>query len=214
MKTKTLFQMAGLLCLIVLMGCANGMRLAYTKPTVAEPKQGKLSVSITDQRVTGHGGESPLVVGQARNAVGIPFAIKAAPNREPTKVVKELIADCLAAAGYEVVPADADADTLQLDAVLKVFWSEGYQHSRMAMVVPMELRRHETSAPVWRYNLDINTGFTWRSGGFSQFNKGFDKMLDTAKERLIEQFQHNDFKKQFFLIYFQLNSIFDTIVRA
>jgi hypothetical protein len=190
--------MAGLFCLIALTGCANGMRLAYTKPTMAESKKGKLSVSISDQRVANRGGENPLVVGQARNAVGMPFAIKAAPNREPTQVVKELIADCLAAAGYEVVGGDADAP--QLDAVLKVFWSDGYQHSRMAMVVPMELKRHETSAPIWRYTLDINTGFTWRSAGFSQFNRGFDNMLNTAKDRLIEQFQHNDFKKQYQMV--------------
>lgn len=190
MKSRVLCQLTGVLIISTLLACSNAMQLAYTKPLKVPYGQGELSVIVDDQRVPDRGGNDPLTVGIARNAFGMPFAIKASPKREPTKVVKELISECLMASGFKVV--DESNDAPQLHAVLKVFWSDGYQHSRMGMLMPMELKNKESS-PLWKYDLDVNTGFTWKSAGFSQFNAGFNNMLDEAKDRLLQQFQSSQF---------------------
>jgi hypothetical protein len=171
------------------------MQLAYTKPTAATIYKGELCVIIDDQRAPDRGGDDPLTVGIARNAYGMPFDIKASPNREPTKVTKELISECLMAAGYKVV---GDSNRIpHLHAVLETFWSDGYQHSRMGMLMPLDLKKDEKTTPVWKYELDVNVGFTWKSAGFSQFDKGFSEMLEVAKEKLLEQFKSPDFENQY-----------------
>jgi hypothetical protein len=195
MKLKLIAQLVGVCMIATLFACSNAMQLAYPKPPAAEFNQGEISVVLDDQRVPERGGNDPLVVGIARNAVGMPFDIKASPQREPSKVVKELISECLMASGYKVV--DESQKAPRLHAVLKVFWSDGYQHSRMGMRMPMALKKPAQSAAVWNYDLDINTGFTWKSAGFSQFNAGFNKMLEEARDALLEQFQDSQFEKRY-----------------
>ena len=195
MKIKAIAQLIGLCMILTLLACSNAMQLAYTKPPDADFNKGEIAVVLDDQRVPERGGNDPLVVGIARNAFGMPFDIKASPKREPSKVTRDLISQCLTASGYKVVAASSSAP--QLHAALKVFWSDGYQHSRMGMLVPMALKKPAESSPVWQYDLDINTGFTWKSAGFSQFNAGFNKMLESAKDALLEQFQGAEFEKKY-----------------
>jgi hypothetical protein len=171
------------------------MQLAYKKPAATTINKGKLSVIISDQRAPDRGGNNPLVVGIVRNAFGMPFPVKAAPNREPTKVTKELMSECLMAAGYKVV--DHSNKTPQLHAVLKVFWSDGYQHSRMGILMPLELKNNEKSPPVWKYSVDVNTGFTVKSAGFRQFNEGYNKMLERTKDKLLELFNSQEFENKY-----------------
>ncbi len=195
MNPRFILLLVGGCIIITLSACSNAMQLAYKKPQSATAFKGELCVILEDQRTPDRGGNNPLVVGNARNTFGMPFAIKASPEREPSKVAKEVISDCLTAAGYKVVNNSIQAP--QLHAVLKIFWSDGYHHSRMGMRIPMELKKTERSRPAWEYDLDINTGFTWKSAGFSQFNAGFNKMLETAKEKLMEQFKSADFEKRY-----------------
>jgi hypothetical protein len=171
------------------------MQLAYTKPPAANFDKGEISVALDDQRVPERGGNDPLVVGIARNAFGMPFDIKASPKREPSKVTKELVTECLMASGFKIV--DAGSDVPRLDTVLKVFWSDGYQHSRMGLQLPMKLKKGAATPAAWKYDLNINTGFTWKSAGFSQFNAGFNKMLEDAKKELLQQFQSSEFEESY-----------------
>ena len=195
MKLRVQFQLIGVCMISTLLACSSAMQLAYTKPMVTIINKGKLSVVISDQRAPDRGGNDPLVVGIARNAFGMPFPVKAAPNREPAKVAKELLSECLQAAGYKVV-GDANRAP-QLHAVLKVFWSDGYQHSRMGILMPLELKNNEKSPPVWKYGLDVNTGFTARSAGFRQFNQGYNKMLERTKDKLLELFNSKKFENKY-----------------
>jgi hypothetical protein len=195
MKLRILLQLTGLCMISTLFACSSAMQLAYTKPAATTTNKGKLSVAISDQRAPDRGGNDPLVVGIVRNAFGMPFPVKAAPNREPAKVAKELMAECLMAAGYKVV--DHSNKTPQLHAVLKVFWSDGYQHSRMGILMPLELKNNEKSPPVWKHRLDVNTGFTVKSAGFRQFNQGYNKMLERTKDKLLELFNSKEFENKY-----------------
>jgi hypothetical protein len=67
----------------------------------------------------------------------------------------------------------------------------------MGLQLPMELKKSSSSSPVWEHDLNINTGFTWKSAGFSQFNAGFNKMLEEAKIELLQQFQNSQFQKSY-----------------
>ncbi len=67
----------------------------------------------------------------------------------------------------------------------------------MGMLMPLDLKKDEKTTPVWKYELDVNVGFTWKSAGFSQFNKGFNEMLEVAKEKLLEQFKSSEFEDQY-----------------
>lgn len=195
MKRMIKVQMIGLCMMLTLLACSNAMQLAYTKPPAADFSRGDIAVVLDDRRVPERGGDDPLKVGIARNGFGMPFDIKASPKREPSMVTRELIAECLAASGYKVV--DASSPAPQLHAVLKVFWSDGYQHSRMGLQMPLELKQRPASAPVWTHDLNINTGFTWKSAGFSQFNAGFNKMLEETKKDLLEQLQSSGFENSY-----------------
>jgi hypothetical protein len=195
MKSNLIVQLIGMCMFFTLFACSNAMQLAYTKPPAADFHKGEIAVVLDDRRVPERGGNDPLLVGIARNAFGMPFDIKASPKREPSKVTRELITECLTASGYKVV--DAGSNAPQLHAELRVFWSDGYQHSRMGLQLPMELKKSLSSSPVWEHDLNINSGFTWKSAGFSQFNAGFNKMLEEAKIELLQQFQNSQFEKSY-----------------
>jgi hypothetical protein len=109
--------------------------------------------------------------------------------------MRELLSDCLEASGYKVV--DASQQAPQLHAVLKVFCSDGYQHSRMGLLMPIEFQERAGSSSLWSYAVNINTGKTWGMGGFSQFNGAFNKMLDEAKDDLLEQFAKPEFEEAY-----------------
>lgn len=183
------------LVFLIIVSCSNAMQLAYPKPQPLVPVKGEVSVKIDDQRIPERGGDEPLKVGIVRNTFGMPFPLMASPDREPTKVMRELLSDCLEASGYKVV--DASKQTPQLHAVLKVFWSDGYQHSRMGLLMPMEFKRVADTSSSWNHAVDINTGKTWGMGGFSQFNGAFNKMLEEAKVDLLEQFAKPEFEEAY-----------------
>lgn len=195
MKKQRIFPWIILCVFFILFGCRNAMQLKYARPAPAPASKGDVAVIVTDAREPQKGGEQPFKVGNARNAFGMPFAINAASNREPTRAIKELVTDCLMAAGYRVVEDGGRAP--QLHAVLKTFWSDGYQHSRMIIDVPMELKQAGRSKAAWTYNLNVNTGFTWRSAGYRQFNLGFNKMMETAKDDLLREFTSSGFQKKY-----------------
>jgi hypothetical protein len=153
---------------------------------------GQLYVEVDDSRPPEKGGNDPYTVGVIRSAVGMPYDIKAAPDREPSIVVKELISECLMSAGYRIVNDSSAAPHLQ--ASLKKFWSDGYVHNRIALEMPIVLQKSENAASAWTYVLDVNEGFTPMGFGFSQFNAGYNRMLDVAKDKLIEQFTSPEFE--------------------
>lgn len=179
----------------IIVSCSNAMQLAYPKPQPKMPVKGEVSVKLVDQRIPERGGDEPLKVGIVRNTVGMPFPLMASPEREPTKVMRELLSDCLEASGYKVV--DASLQVPQLHAVLKVFWSDGYQHSRMGLLMPIELKGQTGGISLWSSAVNINTGKTWGMGGFSQFNGAFNKMLEEAKDDLLDKFAKPDFEEAY-----------------
>ncbi|MFH2045144.1 MAG: hypothetical protein ABIK92_08350 [Pseudomonadota bacterium] len=172
-------------------GCSNALRLNYQTPNAASSKIGKIVLVLDDQRNPEKGGNDPLVIGNVRNAFGMPFKAKASPQREPSKVMRELLSSCLAAAGYEVVDESSNAPVLH--ATLKSFWSDGYQHQRMYIKMQTELVKEIGSSPVWISFVDVNEGFTVKTAGFKQMNAGYEKMLETTKNKLLTDFNLKEF---------------------
>jgi len=181
------------LCLIFhLTSCSSTMSLRYEKPIMMEKNKGDIYVAIEDQRVPEKGGDEPLVVGAIRNSVGMPFPLNASPDREPSKVIKEMVSDCLNAAGYTV--ADNPDGVPHLSVVLEEFWSDGYQHSRIWTKIPAELKKDENSKPVWVYLFESNIGVTWKTG-YGPFDQGINSMLDDVKYKMLTEFKDPGFHK-------------------
>ncbi|MCB2166822.1 MAG: hypothetical protein KQI78_04105 [Deltaproteobacteria bacterium] len=192
MKSRALLLMICITMFMSLFSCSNALQLTYQKPPMATATIGQLYVEVDDARPPEKGGNDPYTVGVIRSAVGIPYDVKAAPDREPSIVVKELISECLMSAGYRIVNDSSAAPHLQ--ASLKKFWSDGYVHNRIALEMPIVLQKSENAASAWTYVLDVNEGFTPMGFGFSQFNAGYNRMLDVAKDKLIEQFTSPEFE--------------------
>ena len=184
-RRTTLVLSILMVCGALSSGCSTTMKLRYAEPVAKEPIKGEISLVLDDQRPSNRGGDDTLRVGSVRNTFGMPFPLKAAAGREPVQVVKELASDCLEASGYRVV--ETSAGVPQLHASLLKFWTDGYQHSRMVVEMSLELRADESAQPAWNHHLVSNTGVTW-TAGYSQFDRGFTRTLDLAKEELITQF--------------------------
>jgi hypothetical protein len=187
--------LAALMLIWISSGCGGSMKLAYQSPPPAAADKGMISVVMDDQRPAKRGGNNPYVVGTLRNAFGMPFPVKTASNREPSQVVAKLISECLQAAGYRVV--DQSAGVPQLSAVLEQFWSDGYQHNRLWVVMPLDLRRQGSSVPVWSKEMNVNEGWTAKTAGFRQMNSGYNKLLETTKNELLREFNSAQFRAKY-----------------
>ena len=107
--------------------------------------QGKIRVIVKDERSPELGGNNPTVVGHARSTFGAPKNVSTRETRLPVKVVKELISDCLRAAGYDVT--DQLVEVPKIYAVLNELWCYGYLHYEMRMTILMDLKKGENSSP-------------------------------------------------------------------
>jgi len=196
---KGITNFIGVLAVVTLVwissGCGGSMKLAYQSPPRGAADKGMISVVVHDLRPPKRGGDNPYVVGTLRNAFGMPFPVKAASNREPSQVVAELISECLQAAGYRVV--DQSGEVPQLSATLEQFWSDGYQHNRLWVIMPLDLRGGESSAPVWSKELKVNEGWTAKTAGFRQMNSGYNKLLETTRDELLREFNSSYFREKY-----------------
>lgn len=180
--------------IFIITGCATTMSLRYEKPSFEMMNKGKICVVVNDQRPSEEGGNDPTRVGTIRNNFGMPFPLMATAGREPQKVIKELFSDCLKAAGYEVV--EQTKTVPQMHVVLKSFWCDGYQYNSVWMTMSVELKRFENSQPVWSHEFESNDGVVW-TAGYGPFDKGFNRMLENAKQKLITQFKDSKFQKSY-----------------
>jgi len=179
---------------VVFGGCASTMSLQYTKPDASALSNGSISVVVEDQRPAEEIGGDPARVGTIRNSFGMPFALRSNPDRQPPLVIKELVSDCLRAAGYNVV--EKRVGTPQLQVALTSFWSDGYQHSRMWLTLSTELKKNEKSKAVWQSDLDTGVGVTW-TVGYGKFDQGFTNLLEDSKIKLINDFNDGNFSKSY-----------------
>ena len=154
--------------------------------------KGNIYVVIDDQRPPDEGGNDPCRVGTIRNTFGMPFPLKSSADREPSKVIRELVSDCLQAAGYRV--AELPDSVPELHVMLRSFWSDGYQHSRIWTEIAMELKKDNSSQPVWKHIFESNIGATW-TVGYGPFNKGINSMLEEVKDDMITEFEDQRFNE-------------------
>jgi hypothetical protein len=173
-------------------GCATTMSLQYAKPDAAAQSRGSLTVVVEDQRSAEETGGDPTRVGTIRNTFGMPFPLRCNPDRKPPLVINELVSDCLGAAGYQVVGKKAGVP--QLHVALKSFWSDGYQHSRMWLVMSTALMKDKKSQPLWQSDFESNVGVTW-TVGYGKFDQGFTDLLEDTKKQLISKFNSRKFRK-------------------
>ena len=174
----------------LLSGCAD-MQLRYEKPSIGKTDKGNICLIFKDQRSLEDFGNDPTVVGRGRNALGMPLAnITTSEDRNPGKVFKNLISDCLNASGYNVV--NNDGRTPCLDATLKIFWTDEYGCQRMFLEALLTLNPDK---PVWKYPLkyDECPQVLFHSG----VDVEFTKMLEFSKQDLITQFSSPKFQKEY-----------------
>ena len=184
-----------LACIVLIMsGCASSMSLLYEKPSFETMNKGKICLVVNDQRPSEDGGSDPTRVGTIRNNFGMPFPLRSSAGREPPKVIRELVSDCLKAAGYDVV--EQSNNVPQLHVALKSFWCDGYQYNKVWMTMSTELKSDINSQPVWRHEFESNAGIIW-TVGYGPFNEGFNRMLEDAKQKLIAQFKDSRFQNSF-----------------
>ena len=179
--------------IILLSGCSTTMKLHYTKPPIDTANlinKGRISIIVNDRRPPEEGKNDPTRVGTIRNTFGMPFPLKADAEREPPKVLKELVSDCLKASGYEVVESSNDVAHLYVD--LRSFWSDGYQYNKMVMAMITELKNDQNASPVWSYELKSDAAVPWTIG-YGQLDKGFTKLLEDVKGKLMAQFKSSEF---------------------
>jgi hypothetical protein len=193
-KRKCIFTALVMWVSIVLLnGCSTTMKLNYTKPpidTMNKINKGTISVVVNDQRPPEEGKNDQTRVGTIRNTFGMPFPLRADADREPPMVIKELVSDCLKASGYEVVESSNNVARLYVD--LRSFWSDGYQFNKMYMAMITELKNNPNASPVWSYELKSDAAVPWTIG-YGQFDKGFTKLLEDAKKKLMTQFESSEF---------------------
>jgi len=196
MRNNTVVCLAALLAIHLMFsaGCSSTMSLSYAKPPSAELDKGDISLAFSDQRPPKRGGDQPMRVGTVRNTFGMPFALNASAGRQPSKVLGELVSDCLEAAGYRVVQESSGVP--RLHAVLETFWSDGYQHSRMGLVMPLELEGGQGSAIAWRHVVESDIGVTWKVG-YGPFERAYNSLLEDAKHRLISEFADPGFRESY-----------------
>ena len=180
--------------ILVISGCASSMSLRYEKPSFEMMNKGKISVVVDDQRPSEEGGNDTTRVGTIRNAFGMPFPLRSSAGREPLKAIRELVSDCLKAAGYEVV--EQANSVPQLYVILKSFWCDGYQYNKVWMTMSTELKSVVKPQSVWRHEFESNAGVVY-TAGYGPFDKGFNTMLEDAKQKLITQFKDSKFQNSF-----------------
>jgi hypothetical protein len=175
-------------------GCASTMALQYKKPPINEMNRGDVFLIVNDQRPAEKGGNDPTRVGTIRNTFGMPFPLNSRADRDPSTVIKQLVTDCLNAAGYNVIEQPSNA--LQLLVVIKSFWSDGYQHSRIWTELPSKLKKDDHSPPIWEHTFESNIGATWKVG-YGPFNKGINSMLEDIKTKMLAEFNDPKFYNNF-----------------
>jgi hypothetical protein len=193
MKMKAMFaQLVWLPFICLVAGCSTPMSLQYAKPATGQMNRGKICVVVNDKRSSEAISNDPYRVGTIRNTFGVPFALRSREGRKPPTVIKELVSDCLNAAGYEVVEQSDNLPRLVVD--LQSFWSDGYQHNRMWLSMVTALKSNSQAQPVWSKEIESNVGITWLVG-YGTFDKGFTKLLEDAKQKLMVSFNTSDFRQ-------------------
>jgi uncharacterized lipoprotein YajG len=183
--------------IVLLNGCSTTMKLNYTKPpidTMNRIDKGAISVIVNDRRPPEEGKNDLTRVGTIRNTFGVPFPLRADADRQPPQVIKELVSDCLKASGYEVVESSNNVAHLFVD--LLSFWSDGYQYNKMYMSMTTELKNDPDASPLWSYELKSDAAVPWTIG-YGQMDKGFTKLLEDAKKKLLAQFKSSEFNDRF-----------------
>lgn len=178
--------------IIFISGCSTTMSLHYEKPTFKEMNRGKIFVVVNDQRPTEEGGNDPKRVGTIRNGVGMPFPLNSSADRNPSRVIKELVSDCLKATGYNV--SEQPSNVPQMHVVIKSFWSDGYHHQRIWTILPAELKKDNHSPPVWEHTFESSNGVTW-TAGYGPFDEGINEMLEDLKSKMLAEFNDPKFYK-------------------
>jgi hypothetical protein len=193
-KQKWILTALAMWVIIVLLnGCSTTMKLKYTKPpidTLNRIDKGTISVIVNDRRPPEEGKNDQTRVGTIRNTFGVPFPLRADADRQPPKVIKDLVSDCLKASGFEVVESSNNVAHLFVD--LRSFWSDGYQYNKMYVAMITELKNNPNASPVWSYELKSDAAVPWTIG-YGQLDKGFTKLLEDAKKKLMAQFESSEF---------------------
>ncbi|MFH1434387.1 MAG: hypothetical protein ABIJ56_01600 [Pseudomonadota bacterium] len=194
MKKKITISLIAVLalCLLVFAGCAPRYNLLYTSPPAGAMNQGDIAVEVVNQRPGDKGGANPFMLGQVRNAFGVPIRkLIAREDREPTVLVKTMVSECMAAAGYR--PVEPTAGIPKVTVALTSFWCDGYTNYTMTMNANMTLANADGSGATWAETL-VAVGNRTIIMHEKELENGFQMMLNNAVTQLIQKFQSPQFK--------------------
>ncbi len=200
MKKKPGISLIALLalCLAVFAGCAPRYNLPYTNPSPGAMNQGDIAVEVVNQRAGDKGGANPFLLGHVRNAFGIPIRkLIAREDREPAALIKTMVSECLANAGYR--PVEPTAGIPKITVALTSFWCDGYMNYTMTVNANMTLANADGSGATWADTL-VAVGNRTIIMHEKELENGFQMMLNNAVSQLIQKFQSQQFKNALALL--------------
>ncbi|MFH1436577.1 MAG: hypothetical protein ABIJ56_12770 [Pseudomonadota bacterium] len=161
-----------------------GSVLHYTSPMPGAVSKGSVAVQIIDQRPGNQGGVNKRYIGQyVKPDLFGPskFNLYANESTEPTILMKKLVSECLASAGYQPVEPMVGVPTLTV--ALNSFWASGFTSTTLTLNANLSLSGG--SGGTWIDNL--------AAAGSSQPSSasiiaGFQTMLNTAVSQLVQKF--------------------------
>ncbi len=154
---KLIFFVALIAGLAVFSGCGPprgpvGKPLYYTSPLPGAVSKGSVAVQIVDQRPGNQGGVKKRYIGQyVKPDLFGPskFNLYASESTEPTILMKKLVSECLASAGYQPVEPMVGVPTLTV--AMTSFWASGFTSTSLTLNANLSLSGG--SGGTWMDNL-------------------------------------------------------------
>ena len=191
MNNKKLISWVALIAgLAVFSGCFGQpgpkFNLRYTSPMPGAVSKGSVAVQIVDQRPSDKGGVKKNLIGQETNLMGRPISnIYSNQGEEPTTILKKLVSESLASAGYQPVGPMVGVPTLTV--ALTSFWLTGLKTYTMTLNANLSLSGG--SGGTWSEVLAAVGNSTTMGLNFrASIEAGYQTMLNTAVTQLVQKF--------------------------
>ena len=103
----------------------GGPWLKWRAQPAAPTLVGKVSVAVTDHRVSTQGGDDPRLIGSERGALFIPNALRLDEPTDAANAIRDLVGQAALTAGIGVAPADGGGGGVKIAVELSTLWCEG-----------------------------------------------------------------------------------------
>ena len=167
----------------------NTFNLRWTSPMPAAASKGDVAIQVVDQRSGNQGGTTSLLIGKDTSVVQ--SKLWAPAGQEPPTVIKKLVSEALASAGYRPVEPMAGVPTVTV--ALTSFWTTGF--NKYTMTLNANLSLSGGLGGPWSAILMSQSNIQTTVVDFkNNFERGYKEMLDKAVTQLVQHFQSAAFQ--------------------